>query len=309
MKRLLKVASIMSFFSTAQVMALACGDFISSDTTLTADLLNCPGNGLIITASYVTLDLNGHTIDGSGSGNGISIASGLYKVNIVGGGTVKDFYNGVVVNDGTKHKLSDIRIWDTQNGLYALNMSKSMVEELDIFGGINGIRLHGLSEDNELISNDVTAVTGEAIAISEGAYNHLKGNYLLDNQTGLAIVAGVKNIVQRNHMIGNTNGILISPGFPSPLGDALKNTIYENKIYNNHTGIWLNSYSSPRFVMENIIEKNAIFGGSQGLLIDDPNDVSNEIINNYFADQTVFHIQNFGTSTILSGNHCNGSAC
>ncbi len=309
MKRLLKVASIMSFFSTAQVMALACGDFISSDTTLIADLLNCPGNGLTITANYVTLDLNGHTIDGSGSGNGISIAAGLYKVNVVGGGTVKDFYNGVVVNDGLKHKLSNIRIWGAQQGLHAMNMSKSTVHKLHIFGGVNGIRIEGSSEDNELIFNDITAVTSEAISIREGAYNTLKGNYLLDNQTGLAIVAGIKNFALQNHMIGNTNGILISPGYPSPLGNALKNTIYENKIYNNHTGIWLNSYSSPGFVMENVIEKNAIFGGSQGLLIDDPNDVNNEIINNYFVDQSVFHIRDFGTSTLLSGNRCNGSAC
>ena len=42
----------------------SCGDTITVDTTLTRDLVNCPNNGLIIGANNITLDLNGHVIDG-----------------------------------------------------------------------------------------------------------------------------------------------------------------------------------------------------------------------------------------------------
>ena len=45
---------------------LACGDTITVDTRLEADLINCPGDGLVIGADDVTLDLNGHLIDGDG---------------------------------------------------------------------------------------------------------------------------------------------------------------------------------------------------------------------------------------------------
>src|SRR4029450_12122301 len=41
-----------------------CGDTITSDTTLDSNLVNCPNNGIVIGADNVTLDLNGHTIDG-----------------------------------------------------------------------------------------------------------------------------------------------------------------------------------------------------------------------------------------------------
>src|SRR5919107_897463 len=52
--------------SSAHVRAVdvACGETITDDTTLHADLVDCPSNGLVIGADDVTLDLNGHTIDG-----------------------------------------------------------------------------------------------------------------------------------------------------------------------------------------------------------------------------------------------------
>ena len=46
---------------------VSCGDTITTDTTLHKDLVNCPNNGIVIGADNVTLDLNGHTIDGDGT--------------------------------------------------------------------------------------------------------------------------------------------------------------------------------------------------------------------------------------------------
>lgn len=46
---------------------VSCGDTITTDTTLHRDLVNCPSNGIVIGADNITLDLNGHTIDGDGA--------------------------------------------------------------------------------------------------------------------------------------------------------------------------------------------------------------------------------------------------
>ena len=46
---------------------MSCGDTITTDTTLDSDLVDCPTNGIVIGADNVTLDLNGHTIDGDGT--------------------------------------------------------------------------------------------------------------------------------------------------------------------------------------------------------------------------------------------------
>src|SRR5690242_3100973 len=50
--------------SAAQVK---CGDTITTDKTLRKDLINCPNNGILIGADHVTLNLNGHKIDGDGA--------------------------------------------------------------------------------------------------------------------------------------------------------------------------------------------------------------------------------------------------
>ncbi|HEX3542546.1 MAG TPA: hypothetical protein VHT75_19110, partial [Acidimicrobiales bacterium] len=46
---------------------VVCGQTITASVTLTADLGPCLGDGLVVTASNVTLNLNGHTITGGGS--------------------------------------------------------------------------------------------------------------------------------------------------------------------------------------------------------------------------------------------------
>src|SRR3954447_10185545 len=43
---------------------VACGDTITASVRLDHDLADCPDNGIVIGADGITLDLNGHTIDG-----------------------------------------------------------------------------------------------------------------------------------------------------------------------------------------------------------------------------------------------------
>ena len=45
-------------------LTLSCGARITTNTTLHADLVNCTGDGIVIGVAGVTLDLNGHRIDG-----------------------------------------------------------------------------------------------------------------------------------------------------------------------------------------------------------------------------------------------------
>ena len=66
--KLLAVLGAVAAFQNPTPPALAsqvrCGDVITQDTRLEADLVNCPGDGIVIGADHVALDLNGHVIDG-----------------------------------------------------------------------------------------------------------------------------------------------------------------------------------------------------------------------------------------------------
>jgi hypothetical protein len=84
-----------------------CGDTITTDTTLDSDLVNCPNNGIVIGAANITLDLNGHTIDGDGTpvatcpegeacDVGVLNRAGYGRLTIVGG-TIRQFGVGIVV--------------------------------------------------------------------------------------------------------------------------------------------------------------------------------------------------------------------
>src|SRR5215213_1855095 len=80
----------------ARKAPLSCGDTITSDTTLHADLTNCQSNGIVIGADDVTLDLNGHTIDGDGTPDSTCDPStGFCDL-----GVVVEGHSGVVVKNG-----------------------------------------------------------------------------------------------------------------------------------------------------------------------------------------------------------------
>src|SRR5436190_9655677 len=83
--------------SSAHAVTVSCGDTITTDTTLHKDLVNCPNNGILIGADNVTLDLNGHTIDGDGTP-----ASGCNPVtDFCDFGVGFENHDGVTVKDGS----------------------------------------------------------------------------------------------------------------------------------------------------------------------------------------------------------------
>jgi hypothetical protein len=52
---------------------VGCGDTITKSTRLTANLVDCPTVGLVIAADGITLDLNGHRVDGGAAGDDVGI--------------------------------------------------------------------------------------------------------------------------------------------------------------------------------------------------------------------------------------------
>jgi hypothetical protein len=94
---------------------VGCGDTITTDTTLESDLVDCPNNGIVIGADNITLDLNGHTIDGDGRrvdscpededcDVGMLNLAGYNGLTVVGG-TIRQFGIGILVHGGAAHPV------------------------------------------------------------------------------------------------------------------------------------------------------------------------------------------------------------
>src|SRR4051794_31513384 len=100
--RLLTFAAVAAAFMTAGVSSafatvVACGQVIVADTKVSNDLVDCPGDGLVIGAPGIRLNLDGHTIDGDAvidtADDGIDNSRGFADVTIRNG-VVQQFSQG-----------------------------------------------------------------------------------------------------------------------------------------------------------------------------------------------------------------------
>ena len=80
--------------------AVRCGDVLTKSTLVTNDLSECLGDGLVIGAPRIIVDLGGHAIDGTGLGTGVRNEG--YESVQVRNGTVRDFDRGVYLLPETR---------------------------------------------------------------------------------------------------------------------------------------------------------------------------------------------------------------
>jgi hypothetical protein len=104
--------------STASPAVLECGDVVTSDAVLTADLV-CSGDALTIPGfADVRLNLNGHSIIGSGVGTGISVLPSLNEDPsrstpgsvTVENGLVRGFQAGLGVNGSFPSGIAALQV-------------------------------------------------------------------------------------------------------------------------------------------------------------------------------------------------------
>jgi len=86
-------------FGSQSARAIQCGDTITTDITLTANLGPCPGDGLVLNGDQITVNLNGRTISGTAVGSGI-LFNGVQQATIKGPGTVTNFGTGITMGGG-----------------------------------------------------------------------------------------------------------------------------------------------------------------------------------------------------------------
>jgi parallel beta-helix repeat protein len=207
--------------SSALAQQVNCGDIITQNTTLHSDLINCPANGVVIGAAGITLNLDGHTIDGEvGSNDGVDNPNGFDNL-VIKDGTIRDFDNGVEMVNAKKVTLRGLTIQTVgNNGMNLFDFDDSVIEDNLLFGNGNvGISLNagGVlgSNDNRIKRNTILNTPNEGIQLTAGSRgNMLSRNIALNNGTGIFIDAGVTGTkIERNHADNNTtDGIFIDAG-------------------------------------------------------------------------------------------------
>src|SRR5689334_20427253 len=139
--------------------AVACGATITHSTTLTADLLDCPGVGLRIGADGVVLDLGGHTVAASAARN--PRAHGILVVGhdrvVIRNGRVRGFgAYGVRLAGVDRSVVRDLRLVDNTTGIGLVESDANLVQRLQASGSrFVGVNLSG-GRDNLVRRNAIS---------------------------------------------------------------------------------------------------------------------------------------------------------
>jgi hypothetical protein len=181
----------------AAMAPIACGTKLVTSVRLHNDLVGCPGDGLVVGAPGITIDLNGHTISGTNAPGSEGIADDGYGHVVVEHGQIRTFFvNGVGLRHAPASLVRDVTIRDIGAG------------------GADGQFSTGVAVDNSPltrvsandISNDVVAFEADGIVVKASPGTRIDHNQLNRNSwDGLFVLASPLSRVEENVADANPN--------------------------------------------------------------------------------------------------------
>src|SRR5215204_6503136 len=223
----------------------SCGQVVTQDVTLTSDL-NCDnGDGLIVGASDITINLNGYSItsgDETGSesptttdydgSSGILVAN-AENVAISGLGEISGFSRGVTFLGSSGGHLTDVQL--ANNDIGAVMASSS-----------------GTEISRNTFTNNGIAVVSDGSNGGVTAFNQIVANL----REGILLVGSSDNVVAANNMYGNgANGIYLDPM-------SQGNNVDYNTVFGHETADLNNADGMPTNVNQNSFGDNNNCGTS-----------------------------------------------
>ena len=169
-----------------QVMApptpaeVTCGEILVESIRLENDLVDCEGNGLVIGRAGITIDLNGHIIDGVGIDSGI-LNPGFDGTTITNG-TMTQFDYGVQLGAGTgRSVVSELRLEDNQEAGAALADADqdghgNTVRRNTIVNNFHGIALYSGTRGAVLVDNALGGNNGDGIRSEHSKESRIERN-------------------------------------------------------------------------------------------------------------------------------------
>jgi parallel beta-helix repeat protein len=184
-----------------------CGQVLTRSTLVTNDLSDCPGDGLVIGAPRIIIDLGGHKIDGIGLGTGI-LNDGYASVT-VRNGTVREFDYGVQLHPETTlnvvqgltlqlNELAGLRLFDAQGNVVRSNTMDNNGDGIALVSGTRGTTVF----DNLISSN-----RGWGVVIRDSDANRLERNRVTGGgDLGVGLQRANGNVVLDNAVSGTSDG-------------------------------------------------------------------------------------------------------
>jgi parallel beta-helix repeat protein len=265
---------------------------------ITGDLTST-GDGIIVNADNVTINLMGYSIIGPGKESNTGILMN-HSFNIeVRNGTVQNFGRYGIYeadeNSGSLYRIIEVRV--IGNGLSGM-----------AFYGSGGIAAPG-----NLIKN-CTAANNGFFGIRSGPGSVVEGNVAYNNQSDGIVAEEGCNVINNASYSNNGSGFQIE-GSCTVIGNTanlnnfhgmsvgINSTVKNNNVYKNkYHGIWANWGC---LITENTVTENNQANDSKygGLYVES----SCVLKNNHCLGNYVFNIIIEYSDNIVEENHCGGS--
>jgi parallel beta-helix repeat protein len=283
------VVALLFLVAPGQAMAthVSCGQTITTDTKLDSDLIDCSGDGIVIGADDIALDLAGHTIDGinsaPSSSAGVGVLNRDYDRLRIERGTIREFATGMRLGSRTTlgeppnvaadNVVRGLTVSETATSVLLATAHDTVIEH-NVLLGRTGVENAGRFDfaDTVLIQNNDISVTGShnppppnpffgpaAISMGRGS-NAISviGNRitLSGDAAGLYLSFSGPSLIGRNVITGAAYGISVSKGTRARI---VKNRVSDSIV----DGIRVNDLADAELV-GNVMAEN----GDDGIEVD-----------------------------------------
>jgi parallel beta-helix repeat protein len=261
----------------ALALQVRCGDTITADTTLDSDLLDCPNNGIVIGADDITLDLNGHTIDGDnalvdpcveGEFCDFGIANDGHNGVRITNGTVQEFAFGVVLFGARTNGLSHLStVENVLSGILLAETVRTRVRECFASrnaGRDSGVGITLFESHSNRIANNTTVDNAElGIHLIQSDHNHIGHNRVRDNPEDGIILQGDGNRIKGNRVVRNSITITLFTNDAHAVG----NVVAGNSVRHAPRG----GIAIDSAVERTVVKRNHVFrAGGSGIFVGNP---------------------------------------
>jgi len=251
---------------SAYASHVTCGQTISQDTVLDSDLVDCPGDGLVIGAANITLDLGRHTIDGRGGSSGVS-NDGSHDGITIENGRIKQFEFAVDMYEANDVTVTGMVFTDIYSHAVLFVRGNNCALRNSISRNGTGL-VNPLESTNCIIERNASFNTGEnraeSIFLFKTRNATVRWNFVSGAYRGIHVGSAQANVIKHNLLWGNVRGVDV---FDSTDTQILWNAATNSKESGIH--IWNDGVLGTEIFGTRIIGNIVRSNGDDGIHVDD----------------------------------------
>jgi parallel beta-helix repeat protein len=274
----------------ARTITVHCGQTLTHSARLANDLTDCPGDGLDVGADDITVDLGGHTIDGTATpdtfGLDVGIRNNGHDGVTVENGTVQEFHLGVGVDEASGNDLRELTVLHNTGRGISLSQSSGNEIEHNTASGNARAAIGLVSSDDNVVTKNTTSDNHAGVFESDSSGNRIDHNVLTGDEfvgietdnidhtrfsnnriahnPGAMIIVGDDNLVVRNEIVDVPQCEEGGCGIAISVEGGSRNLVAQNTVARaGYIGIKLDDFAPPMtdtLVRDNVVRDAAVDG-------------------------------------------------